>query len=107
MVWGLIGWLGTVGGPVNGGTIGGTFGVPTVPGFSPNTNVLQALSNTHTDGYGELYREGTAAFLNSMAHARFPYTTTQVRDSFIAALSSNKAASAQAHLFRLANEGRT
>ncbi|XP_073030324.1 uncharacterized protein [Primulina eburnea] len=106
LVWGLIGWLGTVGGPVNGGTIGGTFGLPTVPGFSPNTNVLQALSNTHTDGYGELYREGTAAFLNSMAHARFPYTTTQVRDSFIAALSSNKAASAQGQLFKLANEGR-
>ncbi|KZV56285.1 hypothetical protein F511_00282 [Dorcoceras hygrometricum] len=102
LVWGLIGWIGTV-----GGTVGGTLGVPTAPGFSPSTNVLQALSNTRTDGYGELYREGTAAFLNSIAHTRFPYTTTQVKDSFIAALSSNKAASAQAKLFKQANEDRT
>ncbi|KAL0362505.1 UNVERIFIED_CONTAM: Protodermal factor 1 [Sesamum calycinum] len=97
LIWGLFGWW---------GTLGSAFGLTSVPGFSANMNLLQALSNTHTDGLGELYREGTAALLNSMAHTRFPYTTSQVRDSFVAALSSNKAAAAQAQLFKLANEGR-
>ncbi|KAI3457078.1 hypothetical protein Pfo_013741 [Paulownia fortunei] len=98
LVWGLFGWWGTV---------GNAFGVASAPGFGANMNLLQALSNTRSDGLGELYREGTAALLNSMAHTRFPYTTSQVRDSFVAALSSNKAAAAQAQLFKLANEGRT
>ena len=69
-------------------------------------NLLEALSNTRTDGIGALYREGTAALLNSVAHTRFPYTTNQVRDSFIRGLSSNRAAGAQAQLFKMANEGR-
>ncbi|KAL0353983.1 UNVERIFIED_CONTAM: Protodermal factor 1 [Sesamum angustifolium] len=97
LIWGLFGWW---------GTLGSAFGLTSVPGLSANMNLLQALSNTRTDGLGELYREGTAALLNSMAHTRFPYTTSQVRDSFVAALSSNKAAAAQAQLFKLANEGR-
>lgn len=77
-----------------------------VPGVGANTNLLQALSNTRTDGFGELYREGTASLMNSMAHAKFPYTTTQVRDRFVGALTSNKAAAAQARVFKLANEGK-
>ncbi|KAK4438934.1 Protodermal factor 1 [Sesamum alatum] len=97
LIWGLFGWW---------GTLGSAFGVTSVPGFGANMNLLQALSNTRSDGLGELYREGTAALLNSMAHTRFPYTTSQVRDSFVAALGSNKAAAAQAQLFKLANEGR-
>ncbi|KAI3465892.1 hypothetical protein Pfo_022555 [Paulownia fortunei] len=97
LIWGLFGWWGTV---------GNAFGVSSLPGFGAHMNLLQALSNTRTDGLGELYREGTAALLNSMAHTKFPYTTTQVRDSFVTALSSNKAAEAQAQLFKLANEGR-
>ncbi|GER53428.1 protodermal factor 1 [Striga asiatica] len=99
LIWGLFGWWGT--------TVGSAFGVSSLPGFGANTNILQALSNTRTDGLGQLCREGTAALLNAMAHTRFPYTTTQVRDSFVAALGSNKAAAAQARLFRMANEGRT
>ncbi|CAA0816316.1 Protodermal factor 1 [Striga hermonthica] len=99
LIWGLFGWWGT--------TVGSAFGVSSLPGFGPNTNILQALSNTRTDGLGQLCREGTAALLNSMAHTRFPYTTTQVKDSFVAALGSNKAAAAQAQLFRMANEGKT
>ncbi|KAK4398187.1 Protodermal factor 1 [Sesamum angolense] len=97
-----------------------TPGTPTTPGitipsppfpFDPNSPPLTCTywRNHPTliwDGLGELYREGTAALLNSMAHTRFPYTTSQVRDSFVAALSSNKAAAAQAQLFKLANEGR-
>lgn len=77
-----------------------------IPGFGASVNLLEALSNTRTDGYGELYREGTAAMLNSMISKNFPYTTQQVRDGFgRAALSSNQAAAAQAKLFKLANEG--
>ncbi|CAA2954063.1 Hypothetical predicted protein [Olea europaea subsp. europaea] len=98
LIWGLFGWWGTV---------VGAFGVARVPGLGSSTNLLQALSNTRPDGLGALYREGTAALLNSMMHRGFPYTTRQVRDSFGAALSSNKAAAAQAKLFKQANEGRT
>ncbi|CAA2971567.1 Hypothetical predicted protein [Olea europaea subsp. europaea] len=98
LIWGLFGWLGSV---------GGAFGVASVPGLGSSTNLLQALSNSRPDGLGALYREGTAALLNSMVHRGFPYTTRQVRDSFAAALSSNKAAAAQAKLFKQANEGRS
>ncbi|KDP42653.1 hypothetical protein JCGZ_00157 [Jatropha curcas] len=97
LVWGLLGWWGTV---------GNAFGVTSLPSFGTSMNVQQALANTRADGYGSLYREGTAALLNSMVSNKFPFTTRQVRESFIAALSTNKAAAAQGHLFRLANEGR-
>ncbi|KAK4420947.1 Protodermal factor 1 [Sesamum alatum] len=97
LIWGLFGWWATV---------GNAFGVSSLPGSGAHMNLLEALSNTRADGVGELYREGTAALLNSMAHTKFPYTTTHVRDSFIAALSSDKAAAAQAQIFKLANEGR-
>ncbi|KAL2476610.1 Protodermal factor 1 [Abeliophyllum distichum] len=98
VIFGLFGWL---------GNLGGAFGVASLPGLGSNTNLVQALSNTRSDGLGALYREGTAALLNSMVHRSFPYTTRQVRDSFAAALSSNKAAATQAKLFKQANEGRT
>ncbi|XAR52788.1 hypothetical protein NMG60_11021045 [Bertholletia excelsa] len=97
LIWGLLGWWGTV---------GGAFGVAHIPGLGASLRLDQALSNTRTDGYGALYREGTASFLNSIVDKRFPFTTKQVRDSFTKAITSNKAASAQAHFFKLANEGR-
>lgn len=98
MIWGLLGWW---------GTLGHAFGVTSLPGFGSSTMSLQqALSNTHTDGLGELYRQGTAALLNSMVDNRFHFTTKQVRDSFVGALGSNKAAASQARVFKLANEGK-
>lgn len=97
LIWGLVGWSGTVTNAFGG--------VPSVPGFPSNINLLQALSNTRNDGYGALFREGSASLLNSMASTRFPFTTIQVRKDFIAALSSNEAAQGQAKVFRLANEG--
>ncbi|XP_030928469.1 protodermal factor 1 isoform X2 [Quercus lobata] len=97
IIWGLLGWW---------GTMGNAFGVTSVPGFGAHLTLQQALSNTRTDGLGALYREGTASLLNSMVNNRFPFTTKQVRESFMAALSSNKAAAAQAHLFKQANEGK-
>ncbi|GMH10936.1 hypothetical protein Nepgr_012777 [Nepenthes gracilis] len=95
IIWGLLGWWGTV---------GSVFGVPTLPGLHASDTLQQALSNTRTDGFGALYREGTASFLNSMADSKFPFTTKLVKASFLAALSSNGAATAQARLFKLANE---
>ncbi|KAJ9563607.1 hypothetical protein OSB04_008767 [Centaurea solstitialis] len=87
-------------------TIGRVMGFGSfIPGFGTNMNFLEALSNERTDGYGALYREGTAAYLNSLVNVNFPFTTHHVRDSFVAGLTSNKAAAAQAEVFRLANEG--
>ncbi|GAB4850737.1 hypothetical protein Ancab_030038 [Ancistrocladus abbreviatus] len=97
LIWGLLGWWGTV---------GGVFGVSSLPSLRADTSLQHALSNTRTDGFGALYREGTASFLNSMADSKFPFTTKQVKDAFAVALASNKAAAAQARLFKLANENR-
>ncbi|OAY60644.1 protodermal factor 1 [Manihot esculenta] len=97
IIWGLLGWWGTV---------GSAFGATSFSGFGASMSLPQALSNTRNDGYGTLYREGTASLLNSMVSNRFPFTTTQVRDSFVTALASNKAAAAQGSLFKLANEGK-
>ncbi|XP_059663328.1 protodermal factor 1 [Cornus florida] len=97
LIWGILGWW---------GTLGSAFGMPSIPGLGNNMSLQQALSNTRTDGFGALYREGTASLLNSMVNKRFPFTTKQVRENFVTAVSSNKAAAAQAQLFKLANEGR-
>lgn len=100
LIWGLFGWMGT--------TMSGAFGISGLPvsGSISHLSLEQALTNTRKDGFGELYREGTASLLNSMVNKRFPFTTTQVRDNFVSALASNKAAASQAQVFKLANEGR-
>lgn len=95
LVFGLLGWWATV---------GGVFGVATLPGLNSATSLQEMLTNPRNDGYGSLYREASASFLNSMASKEFPYSTKQVKDAFLASLSSNKAAAAQARLFKLANE---
>ncbi|KAI4306030.1 hypothetical protein L6164_029344 [Bauhinia variegata] len=97
IILGLLGWW---------GTLGSAFGATSFPGFGAGLTLPQALANTRNDGYGALYREGTASFLNSLVNNRFPYNTQQVRERFMTSLSSNKAAAAQAHHFKMANEGR-
>lgn len=97
IIWGILGWW---------GTLGNAFGATNLPGSISSITLPQALSNTSTNGLGALYREGTASFLNSLVNHKFPYTTEQVRDRFAASLHSNKAATTQAHLFKMANEGR-
>ncbi|XP_057956338.1 protodermal factor 1 [Malania oleifera] len=97
LIWGLFGWWATV---------GGAFGLPSVSEYGAGLSLLDALSNTRSDGLGALYREGTASLLNSMVSKKFHFTTKQVKNSFIAAVGSNKAAAAQANIFKLANEGR-
>ncbi|KAI4363885.1 hypothetical protein MLD38_020048 [Melastoma candidum] len=74
IIFGLFGWYGTV---------GTAFGVTNVPGLPSNLNLLQALSNTRNDGYGEPLREGTASLLNSMVNHKFPYTTQQVKGNLL------------------------
>ncbi|WOL09114.1 protodermal factor 1-like [Canna indica] len=74
--------------------------------FGSNPTLPDALTNTRSDGYGELFREGTAAFLNSMANSKYPFTTPQVKSSFVGAITSDGAAAAQAEIFKKANEGK-
>ncbi|MED6140467.1 hypothetical protein PIB30_093499 [Stylosanthes scabra] len=98
LIWGVLGWW---------GNLGNAFGMTSgVPGISSGITLPQALSNTRKDGIGALLREGTASYLNSLVNHKFPYTTSQVRDMFVASVTSNKAAAAQAQLFKMANEGR-
>ncbi|KAL9275085.1 Protodermal factor 1-like protein [Drosera capensis] len=97
IIWGVLGWWGTLGSAFGTTTFPGT-SLPGLPGLpTPSDSLVQALSNTRNDGYGDLYREGVASFLNSVADpSNFPFSTKQVRDSFVAALSSDKAAASQA-----------
>ncbi|PVH65884.1 hypothetical protein PAHAL_1G097600 [Panicum hallii] len=67
-------------------------------------NLHDALSNTRTDGVGALLREGAAAYLNSIVNKKFPFTTQQVKDCIVVAITSDGAASAQAGIFKKANE---
>ena len=85
-------------------TIGRMLGLS--PPSSPNLSLLDALRNTRTDGLGDLYREGTAAFLNSLANQKFIFSSSQVRNAFASALVSDQAAAEQAQIFKRANEGR-
>lgn len=96
LIWGLLGWW---------GTLGNAFGVTSLPGVGASMSLQQALSNTRSDGYGALYREGTASWLNSLVNHRFPFTNDQVRQSFVSGLHSDKSAAAQAKIFKSANEG--
>ncbi|KAJ3671001.1 hypothetical protein LUZ60_008427 [Juncus effusus] len=88
------------------GTMGGLFGPITTSSFGQNLSILDALSNRRTDGLGSLFREGTAALLNSMVNTKFPFTSEQVRESFVGSVHSNVAARKQANVFKKANEGR-
>ncbi|XP_039118728.1 protodermal factor 1-like [Dioscorea cayenensis subsp. rotundata] len=94
-IWSLLGYWGTV---------GGFFGSSLA--YGKDLTLHQALSNPRTDGIGELYREGAASLLNSMATTNFPFSSEQVKDAFTAALVSQKAAATQAEIFKLANEGK-
>jgi len=98
LIFGVLGWW---------GTLGGLLGMQTLPGLNSADQTLQdVLNNPRRDGYASLYREATAAFLNSMATKNFPFSSNQVKASLLASLHSDKAAAAQARRFRLANEGK-
>ncbi|CAL9773096.1 unnamed protein product, partial [Musa acuminata subsp. burmannicoides] len=88
------------------GTVGDLFGHGYAAIFGSNPTLHDALTNTRTDGYGALFREGTAALLNSMTDSKYPFTTKQVKSSFAGAITSDGAAEAQADIFKQANEGK-
>ncbi|KAG2606565.1 hypothetical protein PVAP13_4NG046164 [Panicum virgatum] len=60
------------------GSILGSFGDVCSAFFGSKLQTLQdALCNTRTDCYGDLLREGAAAYLNSVAAQKYAYTTQQ------------------------------
>ncbi|KAL5208490.1 hypothetical protein ABZP36_032925 [Zizania latifolia] len=87
------------------GSIGETFGAAcsTITGKKLG-NLHDALSNPRTDGAGALLREGAAAYLNSIVSEGFPFTTQQVKGCVVVAMASDGAASAQAGIFKKAND---
>jgi len=87
------------------GNIGKTFGTAcSLIVGKKLENLHDALSNTRTDGIGALLREGAAAYLNSIVNKKFPFTTQQVKDCIVVAITSDGAASAQAEIFKKAND---
>ncbi|TVU33393.1 hypothetical protein EJB05_25208, partial [Eragrostis curvula] len=67
-------------------------------------NLHDALSNTGSDAIGALMRGGAAAYLNSIVNNKFPFTTQEVKDCILVAVTSDGAASAQAAVFKKAND---
>lgn len=88
------------------GSIGDLFGHACAVIFGSNPSLPAALTNTRQDGYGKLFREGTAALLNSMTNSKFPFSTPQVKSAFAGAIASAGTALAQADIFKQANEGK-
>lgn len=88
------------------GSIGDLFGHSCASIFGSNPSLPAALKNTRQDGYGALFREGTASFLNSMTNTKFPFSTPQVKSAFAGAIASDGTAQAQADVFKQANEGK-
>ncbi|KAF8642520.1 hypothetical protein HU200_067195 [Digitaria exilis] len=87
------------------GNIGKTFGTAcSLIVGKKLENLHDALSNTRSDGIGALLREGAAAYLNSIVNKKFPFTTQEVKDCIVVAVTSDGAASAQARIFKKANE---
>ncbi|KAL5211235.1 hypothetical protein ABZP36_022082 [Zizania latifolia] len=87
------------------GNIGKTFGAACSMIIGKKLeNLHDALSNTRTDGTSALLREGAAAYLNSIVNKKFPFTTQQVKDCIIVAVTSDGAASAQSGIFKKAND---
>ncbi|KAL6888951.1 hypothetical protein ACP4OV_009977 [Aristida adscensionis] len=87
------------------GNIGKTFGAAcSLIVGKKLENLHDALSNTRSDGIGALLREGAAAYLNSIVNKKFPFSTQQVKDCIIVAVTSDGAAAAQAGIFKKAND---
>ncbi|KAG8075531.1 hypothetical protein GUJ93_ZPchr0006g41328 [Zizania palustris] len=88
------------------GSIVGSFGDVCGSFFGGKLQTLKdALCNKRSDCYGDLLREGAAAYINSVAakKAKFAYTTQHVQDSILIGLTSKAAAIEQAAMFKKAN----
>jgi len=73
--------------------------------FGSKITLHQGLTQTGTDGYSSLLRQGSAAILNSYTVRDFPYRPVQVTSAFRGALVSQQAASVMATKFENANLG--
>ncbi|KAL5199562.1 hypothetical protein ABZP36_020765 [Zizania latifolia] len=88
------------------GSIVGSFGDVCGTFFGGKLQTLKdALCNKRSDCYGDLLREGAAAYINSVAakKAKFAYTTQHVKDCILIGLTSKAAAIEQAAMFKKAN----
>ncbi|BFI34228.1 hypothetical protein AXG93_1862s1240 [Marchantia polymorpha subsp. ruderalis] len=83
-------------------TIGDAFGTPAAKVYG-ETTILQALLDTHDDGYHSLGRNGCTAILNAYSRPQYKFSHQMVIENFNAALVSNKAAARQAAMFDEAN----
>jgi len=73
--------------------------------FGTKITLHQGLTQSGTDGYSALLRQGSAAILNSYTARDFPYRPAQVKSAFRGALVSQQAASVMATKFENANLG--
>ncbi|KAG0583052.1 hypothetical protein KC19_3G105300 [Ceratodon purpureus] len=72
--------------------------------FGNQMTVYQGLTNTRTDGYGALARQGSAAILNAYSRPReYPYSPFQVKLQFKNALGNQQSAFQMARVFENAN----
>ncbi|KAM3212483.1 hypothetical protein ACQJBY_065496 [Aegilops geniculata] len=88
------------------GSILGSLGEVCHAFFGSKIHTLQdALCNTRTDCYGDLLREGAAAYINAVAakKEKFAYTAYQVKECVAVGLTSEFAAAAQAAMLKKAN----
>ncbi|KAF7049212.1 hypothetical protein CFC21_057785 [Triticum aestivum] len=88
------------------GSILGSLGEVCHAFFGSKIHTLQdALCNTRTDCYGDLLREGAAAYINAIAakKEKFAYTAYQVKECVAVGLTSEFAAAAQAAMLKKAN----
>ena len=88
------------------GSILGSLGEVCHSFFGSKIHTLQdALCNTRTDCYGDLLREGAAAYINAIAakKEKFAYTAYQVKECVAVGLTSEFAAAAQAAMLKKAN----
>ncbi|KAG6542818.1 hypothetical protein Mapa_015722 [Marchantia paleacea] len=83
-------------------TIGDAFGTSATKVYGEMT-ILQALLDTHDDGYHSLGRNGCTAILNAYSRSQYKFSHQKVIENFNAALVSNKAAARQAAMFDEAN----
>ncbi|KAH9300782.1 hypothetical protein KI387_012365, partial [Taxus chinensis] len=84
-------------------TIASIFGKPASSMFPSSMTLLQALQNSKSDAYSSLLKQASASMLNAFAYNNFEFSPEDVKAKFGAALTSPRAAAAQASEFARAN----
>ncbi|KAH9290498.1 hypothetical protein KI387_034615 [Taxus chinensis] len=84
-------------------TIASIFGKPASSMFPSSMTLLQALQNSNSDPYSSLLKQASASMLNAFVYKNFKFSPEDVKAKFGAALTSPRAAGAQAFQFAQAN----